>query len=156
MKLTQKETTLLQDLKNEEQLCIEKYSRYSQEASDGQLKNLFTQLGQTERSHLQTLNDISNGETPKTGSAKGASQPSASNSFSVSSQNSASLQSSQNDKFLCQDILATEKHASSLYDTCIFEFKDPTIRSALNHIQKEEQEHGEHIYNYMSQNGMYS
>jgi ferritin len=26
----------------------------------------------------------------------------------------------------------------------------------LNHIQKEEQQHGEQIYNYMAQNGMYN
>ncbi len=54
------------------------------------------------------------------------------------------------------DVLATEKHASHLYDTCIFEFNDENARNALNHIQKEEQEHGKMIYDYMSVNGMYS
>ena len=60
----------------------------------------------------------------------------------------------QNDSYLCSDVLSTEKHASSLYDTCIFEFKDEQVRSALNHIQKEEQNHGKMIYDYMQANNM--
>ena len=60
------------------------------------------------------------------------------------------------DGFLCSDLLATEKHASSLYNTCIFEFRDPAARQTLNHIQKEEQEHGKALYDYMTANGMYS
>ena len=59
------------------------------------------------------------------------------------------------DKMLCQDSLSTEKYVSSTYDTTIFEFRDTNARQVLNHIQKEEQEHGEKIYNYMSQHGMY-
>ncbi len=62
----------------------------------------------------------------------------------------------QKDSYLCTDLLSTEKHVSSVYNTAIFEFKDTGIRDVLNHIQKEEQRHGEQIYNYMSQNGMYS
>ena len=49
-----------------------------------------------------------------------------------------------------------EKHVSGLYDTSIFEFSDPAVRQVLNHIQSEEQGHGESIYSYMHQNGMYS
>ncbi|WP_334299750.1 spore coat protein [Terrisporobacter sp.] len=30
------------------------------------------------------------------------------------------------------------------------------MRQVLNHIQKEEQDHGEKIYNYMNQHGMYN
>jgi len=65
-------------------------------------------------------------------------------------------QSKQKDSYLCKDALSTEKHVSSTYNTSIFEFKDTGVRSALNHIQKEEQQHGEQIYNFMSQNGMYN
>ena len=36
-------------------------------------------------------------------------------------------------------VITTEKHASHLYDTCIFEFKQENIRTLLNGIQKEEQ-----------------
>ena len=40
MTLTQKETGLLADLKTQEQLCIEKYTKYESEACDPQLKTL--------------------------------------------------------------------------------------------------------------------
>ena len=43
---------------------------------------------------------------------------------------------------------------SSVYDTCIFEFTDANAREALNHIQKEEQEHGQMLYDYMAAHGM--
>ena len=54
------------------------------------------------------------------------------------------------------DLLATEKHASALYNTCVFEFTYPEARKMLNHIQAEEQQHGEKIYAYMKCNNMYS
>ena len=61
----------------------------------------------------------------------------------------------KHDKMLCSDSLSTEKFVSSTYNTAIFEFRDKNIRQILNHIQKEEQEHGEQIYNYMASHGMY-
>ncbi len=61
----------------------------------------------------------------------------------------------QNDCYLCTDLLSSEKHASALYDTCIFEFKDENARTLLNSIQKAEQGHGKALYDYMSVNGMY-
>ena len=61
-----------------------------------------------------------------------------------------------NDKNLCSDMLATEKFVSGAYDTAIFECTNTSIRQVLNHIQKEEQEHGEQIFNYMQSHGMYS
>lgn len=62
---------------------------------------------------------------------------------------------STSDKDLCTDLLMTEKYVSGAYDTAIFEFRDPQIRSILNHIQKEEQQHGEAIFKYMESKGMY-
>ena len=41
---TQKETMLLNDLKNHEVLCIEKYTAYAQQAQDPQLKQLFSPM----------------------------------------------------------------------------------------------------------------
>lgn len=67
-----------------------------------------------------------------------------------------SSSSNNSDKDLCQDMLMTEKYVSSTYDTTVFECTDTKVRQALNHIQKEEQEHGEQIFNYMQQNGMYN
>ena len=60
------------------------------------------------------------------------------------------------DAYLCADALAMEKHVSSVYDVSVFEFSSPVLRDTLAHIQKEEQNHGEMLYSYMSKNGMYS
>lgn len=151
MTLTQKETTLLQDLKSQEQLCVEKYAKYSSDACDGNLKNLFSQIGQTEKQHFDTINQILGGSVPQM--SVGGNKTS---SIQTDLNSQRSEEEKQKDKYLCSDALSTEKHVSSTYDTCIFEFKDSNIRNILNHIQKEEQQHGEQIYNYMSQNGMYN
>lgn len=155
MQLTQKETSLLNDLKEQEQICVEKYNKYSTDASDGQLKNLFKQIGQTEQQHLDSINQIISGTVPAMQSG-GNQQQKQQLSFSSTYNAGDNSQNKQNDSYLCTDLLTTEKHVSSTYNTCIFEFKDTNIRDALNHIQKEEQQHGEQIYNYMAQNGMYS
>lgn len=63
---------------------------------------------------------------------------------------------SQNDAVLCSDMLMTEKYVSSTYDTAIFEQTDSNVRQVLNHIQKEEQGHGEGIFKYMQSKGMYT
>ena len=44
---------------------------------------------------------------------------------------------------------------SALYNTGVFEFSDVQARNMLNHIQTEEQQHGQKIYEYMNANGMY-
>ncbi len=60
------------------------------------------------------------------------------------------------DKDMCTDMLSTEKYVSGTYDTAIFEFSSAQVRDVLNHIQKEEQKHGEAIFSYMQSKGMYS
>jgi len=69
MMLTQKETTLLQDLKTQEKLCVDKYSKYSASACDGELKNIFSQIGKTEQQHLDTVNQILGGSIPSMSSS---------------------------------------------------------------------------------------
>lgn len=150
MQLTQKETSLLKDLKGQEKLCVEKYTKHSSCAVDPQLKNLFTQIAQVEQQHYNTLTQIENGTIPQQG-AGSQNQPTFSATYGAQE-----TPEKQNDSYLCTDVLSTEKHASSVYDTCIFEFKDENLRNILNHIQKEEQNHGKMIYDYMSANGMYS
>jgi spore coat protein CotF len=149
--LTQKETSLLKDLKEQEQVCVEKYNKYAQEAHDGQLKGLFTQIGQIERQHLDTIGQIMGGTVPSMPS--GGKQTRL--QFTPVYNAATADPNKQKDGYLCMDLLSTEKHVSSVYDTAIFEFRDTNIRATLNHIQKEEQQHGEQIYNYMAQNGMY-
>lgn len=156
----QKESGLLQDLKKSEQICIEKYRKYAGSASAPELKTLFQQLEQQEQQHLQTLNQIINSGAAPANS--GGQQQSQSQSQQSQGQSQSPADYShdqngyQNDSYLCTDALSTEKHISADYNTSIFEFKDSAIRNTLNHIQKEEQQHGEQIYNYMAVNGMYS
>ena len=54
-----------------------------------------------------------------------------------------------------QDLLGMEKYVAGVYNTGLFEFRDTAMRDTLAHIQKEEQEHGKHIYDYMEVNQMY-
>ena len=149
MQLTQKEKGLLKDLKDQEQLCVDKYTKHSSCASDAQLKNLFSQIAGIEQQHLDTVTQMENGTVPQPGGGT-QTQPSFNATYTCSE-----TPEKQNDCYLCSDVLATEKHASHLYDTCIFEFGDENARNALNHIQKEEQNHGKMIYDYMKTNCMY-
>ena len=151
MTLTQKEASLLSDLKAQEQLCIEKYKKYSDAACDPELKDLFKNLAGVEQGHLNTITRIMAGtevkmspESPSAVSAKLQCKPS-----------SCTESEKQNDAYLCKDALSMEKHVSSVYNTGIFEFTSPVIRDTLAHIQKEEQNHGEQLYSYLSCNNMY-
>ena len=151
MTLTQKESTLLSDLKSQEQLCVEKYGKYEQDAHDPCLKSLFKSIKSTEEGHLSTISRIMSGEEVSTSTA-----PTAVSQKLDCPLSSCSEAEKKSDAFLCKDALTMEKHVSRLYDTTIFEFSNPTLRDTLNHIQKEEQNHGEQLYEYMSKNNMYS
>lgn len=150
MQLSQKEQNFLNDLKNQEILCIKKYNNYANQAQDPQLRQIFQRLAGKEQEHLNSINQILSGSTPAMNQQVNQQQI----------QKQASWQGqtgfvNQNDADLCHDVLSTEKYASQVYDTAIFEFKDPQIRQVLNHIQKEEQQHGEEIFKYMQSKGMY-
>ena len=150
MKLTQKETMLLQDLKTSEEICIEKYDQYARKADDQALADLFLTIRSKEEEHLNTINSLISGTVPMMGGGQGQqggqSQP--------GDGQAAQKSHSKTDEYLLKDALDTEKHVSAVYDTCIFEFTDAGARQALNHIQKEEQEHGQMLYDYMSCHGM--
>ncbi len=208
VQLTQKERSLLTELKGQEELCVQKYQGYSSQARDPKLQQLFSSLSQKERKHYDSITSILSGQIPnvqassqssqqssgqgssqsmtssQSGSQSGQSGSQSSSQSAVrmtSSQAGASSQSGQTsqswqmgssqtssssgstgstsisgDKALCMDMLSMEKHVSSTYDTVIFECADTNIRQVLNHIQKEEQEHGEQLFNYMQANGMYT
>jgi len=160
LQLSQKEKQLLQDQQSHEKVCIQKYQSNAQQASDPQLKQLFQSYAQQEQQHLNTLTSILNGQVPSMSQGQQSQQAQQSQLTQQSSTQATSAASSssanQADAMLCSDMLMTEKFVSSAYDSAIFESADSSVRQALNHIQKEEQEHGEGIYNYMSSNGMYS
>ena len=147
--LTQKESMLLEDLKTQEKVCAEKYARSASAACDMQLKSLFEELSQNELSHLQMLDEIGEGRIPPINKS-GNSQKTFTATY-TDAVNECKL----NDQFLLNDLLSAEKHASSLYDTCVFEFTSQGVRDVLNYIQNGEQNHGKQIYDYMSTNAMY-
>jgi len=166
VQLTQKERYLLEDAKSHEEECILKYWNYANLATDAQLKAVFRANGQKEEEHLQTINQLLAGQIPEMNKSGGQNNPGNSSKFNWSNiqsqQTSIEQQSSGNttfkasDKELCTDMLMMEKYVSATYNTSIFEFKDPQIRNILNHIQTEEQKHGEAIFAYMQSKGMYS
>ena len=152
MTLTQKETPLLSDLKSQEQLCIEKYRKYSEMAHDPELKTLFSSLAATEQKHLDTVTQILGGTEVQ----MPPESPSAVSAKLQCKMSSCTPEQKGQDAYLCKDALAMEKHVSSVYDMSVFEFSSPVLRDTLAHIQKEEQNHGEQLYNYLSCNNMYS
>ncbi|MEG6586254.1 spore coat protein [Dendrosporobacter sp. 1207_IL3150] len=172
--LSQKERMLLNDQKNHEQVCIQKYQSYASQAQSSELKQLFNSFAQSEQSHLNTINQILSGQVPNIQqgqqgqqqgqqgqqgqqSQKGQQQGNMQSSAANASNNTTSQTAfSQSDAALCSDMLMTEKYVSGAYDTAIFEFADPQIRQVLNHIQKEEQQHGEGLFQYMQNQGMYN
>jgi spore coat protein CotF len=147
--LSQKERMLLEDQKKHEQICIEKYTNYANQAKDPQLKQIFNANKQVEITHLDSINQLLSGKIPQTNQQQ--------NQGSTANVNTQQLSGvNLSDANMCTDLLMTEKHVSGTYDTAIFEFRDTRVRDVLNHIQKEEQKHGEAIYQYMENKGMYN
>ena len=149
--LTPKENTLIKDLKDQEKLCEQKYKKHAECAHDPQLKQLFGELANVEKHHYDMLVQMESGTVP---SVEGKAQA-PSSTFTTTYKGGETPEKSQ-DAYLCSDLLSTEKHVSGLYNTCVFEFAQPACREVLNHIQSEEQWHGERIYAYMKANNMYS
>lgn len=154
--LTQKERLLLEDQKSHEEICIQKYTNYANQAQDPELKQLFLQYAQEEEEHLNTLNQILSGTVPQMNQGNQQQQGQQQNQqMNFQSTGSAGMENAS-DKDLCSDLLMTEKYVSGTYDTTIFECTQKELRDTLNHIQKEEQQHGEGIFNYMQSKGMYN
>lgn len=168
---TTKEKSYLTDAKAHEQACVQKYSNYANLACDQELKTIFNSNKKQEEEHLNTITQLLSGQIPSTSGSSSSSsstqasmsQSSMSQSASSSSNQSSSTSSQANsmglnvsDKDLCHDILDTEKYLSGTYNTAIFEFRDPQVRDILNHIQKDEQKHGENVYKYMESKGLYN
>lgn len=165
MNFTTKERFFLEDQKSQEEICVQKYTNYAGMASCQELKSIFQQNGQKEQEHYNTIDQFLKGQMPsvsQSGSKQSVSQQSGGQQSWQMKSGGQSFQPQQgssgynnSDKDLCTDMLMTEKYVSGAYDTAIFEFRDPQVRSILNHIQKEEQQHGEAIFKYMESKGMY-
>ena len=151
MVLTQKETAAIEDLKTQEQSCIAKYSKYSQEAKDPVLRDLFSQIEKDERKHHDSLDQVLNGKVPSVDSNDSRGQaynPTATYDSLINSEDK------KHDCFLATDCIGTEKLVSGEYNTDVFVFGDPGIRKLLADIQIEEQNHAEMLWKYKTVNGM--
>ncbi|NMA86118.1 MAG: spore coat protein [Tissierellia bacterium] len=140
---------LLEDGKKQEELCVKKYQGYASKVQDVNLKNLLTEIAQEEQHHHNMIDQMLQGMEPNMSHSGGATNPRNDNTFQVYSGNT-------NDQLLLEDLLSTEKYVSSFYDTLVFESADPRVRQAVQHIQKDEQNHGEKLFNYMNSHGMYN
>lgn len=153
IQLSQKERMLLEDEKNQEEICVVKYQNYSQIAQDPELKQLFQTLSKEEQKHYEAVNQLLSGQQPSM--AMGGQSGSLAAQINPTNPPSQINAGSQSDKVLVSDLLSTEKYVSGIYDGAIFESANPTVRQTLQHIQKEEQQHGHQLFQYMNSHGMY-
>ncbi len=148
--LSQKERMILEDGKHQEDICVKKYKSFAEQAKDSELKQLFNKLATEEQHHYNIINDLLQGKKPNL-----SHNSNAMNNQSVNVNSNITF-SNPEDAILCGDLLATEKYVSGFYDTGIFESANKEVREALQHIQKEEQHHGDELFNYMNSHGMYN
>lgn len=151
MVLKEKEQTTIEDLRTQEQSCIEKYHRYGQQAKDPVLKALFDRLEKEEQHHYDSLGQVLKGQVPQcnVNDRDGAEyQPKATYDTMTNSEDK------KNDCFLATDCIGTEKMVSGEYNSNVFVFEDSNLRKLLADIQVEEQNHAEMLYKYKTVNGM--
>src|SRR5690554_4202536 len=72
--LTKKERTLLEDQKNNEEICIKSYEQYANLNSCSELKDLLQSHAATEKSHLNSINQLLSGQLPNVNAQGGSSQ----------------------------------------------------------------------------------
>lgn len=151
MVLKEKELAALKDLQSQEKTCIEKYARYSSQAKDPVLKELFQRLQKEEQKHYDSLEQVITGQTPSCNCNDSEGSEYNPTATYKTMDNSDEKQA---DCFLATDCIATEKLVSGEYNTDVFVFADTAIRKLLADIQIEEQNHGEMLYKYKTVNAM--
>lgn len=151
MILSQKETSVIQDLQTQEQSCIDKYHKYSGEAKDPVLKELFSNLEKEEKRHYEALGQMLTGTVPGSdcNDCQGK-EYSPKATYSVMGESEDKKQ----DCFLATDCIGTEKMVSGEYNSKVFSFANPDIRKLLADHQIEEQNHAEMLFKYKTVNGM--
>lgn len=149
--LSVKERNCIENLKDQESLCVQKYAKYENAAKDPELKTLFCTLKQAEEQHLTSLNNLLNGTVEQTNN-----QDTAGANYNPTATYTGSFNvcDKQNDEYLCTDAITTEKYVSSAYNFDLFQFGDSNVRKLLNDIQTEEQNHAEKLYKYKTVNLM--
>ncbi len=151
MVLKEKERTVIEDLQTQEKSCIEKYSKYAQQAKDPELKKLFETLSSKEQEHYNSLQQVLDGTVPEVdcNDSDGANyNPTPTYDAMNNSEDKKS------DCFLATDCIGTEKLVSTEYNSDVFVFGNSKIRKLLADIQIEEQNHAEMLWKYKTANGM--
>lgn len=151
MVLTEKETAALKDLQSQEKICAQKYQKYSEQAKDPELKNLFQTIQKEEQKHYDSLGQVLNGTVPECDCNDSKGKDYSPKATYMSDDNS---QDKTDDCFLATDCIGTEKLVSSEYNTDVFVFGEPGVRKLLADIQVEEQNHAEMLYKYKTVNRM--
>ncbi len=148
MKLNQKETQLITELKNQERLCVSKYGFYAEQAKDSELKKLLKTLKNKEEKHLEMLEKLLAGEIPK------SARSSVSEKYEPTVSHGGTQEEKEFDKFLCTDLIATEKYVAIDYNNDLFYFASTEVRNVLNAIMTDEQNHAEMLWKYKVANDM--
>ena len=151
MILKEKERTAIEDLRTQEQTCINKYANYAKQAKDPELKKLFETLSAKEQQHYDTLGQVLEGNVPDCdcNDRDGLNyNPTATYDAMTNSEDKKA------DCLLATDCIATEKLVSSEYNTDVFIFGNSKLRKLLADIQIEEQNHAEMLWKYKTANGM--
>lgn len=151
MVLKEKEKTAIEDLQSQEKTCIEKYSKYANEAKDPELKQLFQTLAKEEQKHYDSLVQVLEGTVPDCDCNDSDGQNYNPKPTYDSMTNSEDKKA---DCFLATDCIAMEKLVSSEYNTDVFVFGNSKLRKLLADIQVEEQNHAEMLWKYKTANGM--
>lgn len=151
MLLNEKETMAIKDLQTQEKNCVEKYKRYSNEAKDPELKDLFMELEKSEQHHYDSLTQVLSGSVPSCDCNDTSGRDYQTKAtYSIMGES----QDKKNDCFLATDCIGTEKMVSSEYNGDVFRFDNSDVRKLLADIQIEEQNHAEMLYKYKVVNGM--
>ncbi|MCK8825313.1 spore coat protein [Fuchsiella alkaliacetigena] len=161
MQLTAKEKSQIKENITAEEICIQKYQAYANQAQDQEVADLFNNLADKERQHAQTLNDLLNGKQQNqqqqsqqlnlntAQQQKNEMEVANAAMEAKNAQNSDSL----SDRQLLQDALMTEKYVSNSYDNSVLESANQEVMQALEHIQQEEHQHKQQLFEMMNQKG---
>lgn len=149
--LTEKEKYIIQDLKSQEKLCIQKYAFYEEMAYDPELSDLFARIKTSEEKHLNSLNEVLNGNVMDSDVNDDAGQTYMAQAKYHQNSNQTEK---EHDSFLATDAIAMEKYVSSAYNFDLFQFSNSLLRKLLADIEVEEQNHAEMLYKYKKANLM--
>lgn len=161
--LTKKEIFLLEGEKYQQQLAIDKYNNYALQAHDHNLKILFSNLVKIEEKHLNIINDMLQGNTPKTN--KENLHPYYNNSINsadyinVGDITLTSIDDNSykdGDKIICFDALTTEELLHSTTSASSLEFEKTEFHSILKYIINEKSENLKYLNDYMTKKGMFN